>query len=224
MGNIDITNWSLQLLRGYQGPLDAHGYFPTIEDANEYLSKYANANVWEGQTISIGTGDEVAIYIVKKTSEGAWFLEESGGAIKKFSSSEDLLAFAVDKNIGKLAYLTEGDNDYTAGVYVVIGGEDKVSKLAQFGDVNETLTNVDVAKSSLDAELQGKSTKLVEANKEGRKVTLTPVIGKLKLDGTVESEGLATVNNVKNYVDNVFAWEEVETITTTTPAPPIEGE
>lgn len=137
-----VLDWTLQFGRKYQGPLDVDGYFSTLAAANEYLVKYATSRVWEGQTISIGTGDSVALYIVKKNAEGVWFLEESGGSIKNFANSTELLAFAVTKNIGKLAYLTTGDDNYSSGVYVVTGNGD-VSKLAQSSATGDVQSDVD---------------------------------------------------------------------------------
>lgn len=348
MANVSSLNWGLQFNRGYQGPLDVHSYFPTLEAANEYLITYATSNVWEGQTISVGTGDSVALYIVKKNAEGAWFLEESGGAIKKFENSADLLAFAVAKNVGKVAYLvsvSQDEKSYSPGLYVVTGestvskvdvgplsvkdyssalAEIKVDNIGQIiyvttdetiykymdgetektfssssaasfeedfvdgkavfvyydaednilfesknatestlyaagpyivtgaqslaklgttsasgdlaGDVSnlqgrvgtletETIKDVEVGESSgLDGINSGTVKKFATASVSARKATLTPVIGKLTQSGGVENEGLATVTNVKNYVDEVFAWEEVETVATTTPAPDVPGQ
>ena len=156
-----VLDWTLQFGRKYQGPLDVDGYFSTLDAANEYLVKYASSRVWEGQTMSIGTGDSVALYIVKKNAQGAWFLEESGGSIKSFANSTELLAFAVTKNIGKLAYLTTGDDNYSSGVYVVTGNGD-VSKLAQSsatGDVQSDVNNLKGRVGNLETdveELQGK--------------------------------------------------------------------
>lgn len=156
-----VLDWTLQFGRKYQGPLDVDGYFSTLDAANEYLVKYASSRVWEGQTMSIGTGDSVALYIVKKNAQGAWFLEESGGSIKSLANSTELLAFAVTKNIGKLAYLTTGDDNYSSGVYVVTGNGD-VSKLAQSsatGDVQSDVDNLKGRVGNLETdveELQGK--------------------------------------------------------------------
>lgn len=146
--NVNALNWSLQFNRGYQGPLDVDGYFSTLEAANEYLIKYGESRVWEGQTISIGTGDAVALYIVKKNSDGAWFLEESGGSVKKVSNSTELLAFATTSNIGKLAYLTNGDDNYSSGVYVVAGSND-VSKLAQSSATGDVQSDIDTLKGKV---------------------------------------------------------------------------
>lgn len=143
-----VLDWTLQFGRKYQGPLDVDGYFPTLDAAKEYLVKYATSRVWEGQPISIGTGDAVALYIVKKNSEGIWFLEESGGSVKKVGNSTELLAFATTSNIGKLAYLTNGDDNYSSGVYVVTGAND-VSKLAQSSATGDVQSDVDTLKGKV---------------------------------------------------------------------------
>lgn len=189
------------------------------------------------------TADNIG-QIFYTTSDETVYKYMDGDVEKQFSSSS-AASSEVNEETGVITYKDSEGNVlfvssnatettvFTAGPYIVTG-EQSLAKLGTTsasgdlaGDVEnlkgrvstletETIKDFEVADSEVDEVNSGEVKKFAEASVADRKATLTPVIGKLAKEGGVSKEGLATVTNVKNYVDEVFSWEEVTA--------PVEGE
>lgn len=145
----NIANFPIlyQYERGNKVPIDLHGSFSTMDAALTYLRAYKDINVYAGQLISIGTGEDVKLYIVKSNTSGEYRLEETGGSVKQVTTKSEIDAFATSDNIGKQFYLTSditsgsGDSlkvDYAIGLYVVTGASayQKLATASASGDLS----------------------------------------------------------------------------------------
>lgn len=275
--NIVSYNWTTQFERAFKAPLDKQGFFESLSKAEEYLSKYADINVYDGQLMSIGTGEEASLYIVKSryravgpathfwdastnqyrvnaegeqnpythvkigenfelveagtgsathfwdaakneyrenakgesnvlTHELHYFLEEAGGAIKSFSTADEITGFAVSKNIGKIFYVNgtimDGDEVlYSAGPYVVTGNE-TVMKLATSdasGDLSTTVNNIQNQINDADAEVSSSSNDYLTVTVKQQDAKITEVsVNTSSLDAKFES-----LSNALHFLGNI---------------------
>ena len=167
----NIANFPIlyQYERGNKVPIDLHGSFSTMDAALTYLRAYKDINVYAGQLISIGTGEDVKLYIVKSNTSGEYRLEETGGSVKQVTTKSEIDAFATSDNIGKQFYITSdivsgsGESlkvDYATGLYVVTGDKSyqKLATSSASGDLAGDVTKLEGRVGTLENSL-GDSTK-----------------------------------------------------------------
>ena len=143
-------------------------HFSTLTLANAFLTE-ANSSAAEGQIITVGEGEDIALYLIKSKTNGettTLFLEEAGGSTKILSTKEEITAFCNASNTGKQFYLNEsiknGETvEYAAGLYVVTGKTaQKLATSSATGDYGSDILALQGAVGDIQSTLNSYSTTL----------------------------------------------------------------
>jgi len=153
-------------------PLDTRTIVTSLP---EYPSDFESSAAYEGMLVTLlGENGNHKIYVLENTLEEIltntklrW--REAGGGSTVVSSYNDLIAFAIEDNIGKTVYLdTEvknGSETYTPGLYVVIGdgsvnklaatasgGQDLASLSVEISNIKTTISNLDASYAPIEGQ------------------------------------------------------------------------
>lgn len=165
-------NFPLALQPTGKQPLDSRTIVTSLP---EYPSDFEASAAYEGMLVTLlGENGNHKIYVLENTLEEIltntklrW--REAGGGSTVVSSYDDLIAFAIEDNIGKTVYLdTEvknGSETYTPGLYVVIGdgsvnklaatasgGQDLASLSSEISNIKTTISNLDASYAPIEGQ------------------------------------------------------------------------
>ena len=163
-------NTTAELLTAIENSLENNKlkHFSTLTLANAFLTE-ANSTAAEGQIITVGEGEDIALYLIKSKTVGettTLFLEEAGGSTKILSTKEEITAFCNANNTGKQFYLNEsiknGETvEYAAGLYVVTGTTaQKLATSSATGDYGSDILALQGAVGGIQSTLNSYSTAL----------------------------------------------------------------
>ena len=163
-------NTTAELLTAIENSLENNKlkHFSTLTLANAFLAE-ANSTAAEGQIITVGEGEDIALYLIKSKTVGettTLFLEEAGGSTKILSTKEEITAFCNASNTGKQFYLNEsiknGETiEYAAGLYVVTGTTaQKLATSSATGDYGSDILALQGAVGGIQSTLNSYSTTL----------------------------------------------------------------
>ena len=163
-------NTTAELLTAIENSLENNKlkHFSTLTLANAFLTE-ANSTAAEGQIITVGEGEDIALYLIKSKTVGettTLFLEEAGGSTKILSTKEEITAFCNASNTGKQFYLNEsiknGETiEYAAGLYVVTGTTaQKLATSSATGDYGSDILALQGAVGGIQSTLNSYSTAL----------------------------------------------------------------
>ena len=161
-------NTTAELLTAIENSLENNKlkHFSTLTLANAFLAE-ANSAAAEGQIITVGEGEDIALYLIKSKTVGettTLFLEEAGGSTKILSTKEEITAFCNASNTGKQFYLNEsiknGETvEYAAGLYVVTGTTaQKLATSSATGDYGSDILALQGAVGGIQSTLNSYST------------------------------------------------------------------
>lgn len=209
--------------------------FASIEESIDLIPKFDVLVVSELPTTDISTS---TIYLVVSGEEEEnlydeyiYVEKESGNGWEKLGTQKlDLSGYYTSEQVDNLllGYVTVEEGKSLVSdedIAQITTNKDNIAALDEAlnseGGIVERLA---AAEGEIDT-LQGETITSVEStvtdyltatpDTDNKRLTkLTPVIGSLKTDTTEEKEGLATVTNVKDFVqkeiETAFAWVEVE--------------
>lgn len=163
-------NTTAELLTAIENSLENNKlkHFSTLTLANAFLTE-ENSSAAEGQIITVGEGEDIALYLIKSKTVGettTLFLEEAGGSTKILSTKEEIVAFCNVSNTGKQFYLNEsiknGETvEYAAGLYVVTGTTaQKLATSSATGDYGSDILALQGAVAGIQGALNTYSTAL----------------------------------------------------------------
>ncbi len=163
-------NTTAELLTAIENSLENNKlkHFSTLTLANAFLTE-ENSSAAEGQIITVGEGEDTALYLIKSKSNGettTLFLEEAGGSTKILSTKEEITAFCNANNTGKQFYINEsiknGETvEYAAGLYVVTGTTaQKLATSSATGDYGSDILALQGAVGGIQSTLNSYSTAL----------------------------------------------------------------
>lgn len=168
-------DWGNVFVRTGDFPLDRSSIFSSYADAVLYAkgdgsdSRGLGRTSYVGQILSVYESGEVKVYVIKEDrSLDAVGAGAGSMAIEKLTIVDGKVAEATDKNIGQVIYVTNGEDNYPAGAYIVTGvgtvaslstttaGDDLGSVVAalqgQVGTIQSTVAGVSDKVTSLETD------------------------------------------------------------------------